>query len=353
MTFFNINIWIFLAIIAVIALMFSWKTKNAIWGGLTIGGIIGLIIAIVFLLIGKGFHWSFIQKGMILGTLVGVIAEFLAKFSSFLKNRHKKTEDVFISNVVESKVKWEGLVDFEQGLESKFNRAKLSYKMNSSFLKHNIEVDLADLCEDFYENNIFPEKGIGVDFVRIFYDTVKKSIVDADRSFDNIPSQKFITEMTTIRLEVFATAWIHQFGDKLAILHGIVTKDYLEKKNLQSFWVESVPYNQAVAKSCDYEKNSNSATDRGQIGFTDSMRMQLFNDYYDKGYDPECIARTINRHSTETAWNKGMTAGFLTLALCSQLNCEINEEAMFRLTAIIRGFYDGAKEYLSDINVRK
>jgi len=62
MTLFNINIWIILAILAAGALIIFWKSKNAIWGGLTLGGIVGLIVAIVFLFIDKSFPWSFIYK---------------------------------------------------------------------------------------------------------------------------------------------------------------------------------------------------------------------------------------------------------------------------------------------------
>ena len=122
MPIFNINVWIILIIIALIALILSWKTKNAIWGGLTIGGVIGLVVAIVFLLIGKGFHWSFIQTGMIIGTLIGVLAECLARLSSFLKNRSKKMENAFISNIDESKIEGEEFVYFKKGKQSYFNK---------------------------------------------------------------------------------------------------------------------------------------------------------------------------------------------------------------------------------------
>ena len=65
-----------------------------------------------------------------------------------------------------------------------------------------------------------------------------------------------------------------------------------------------------------------------------------------------CVARSINRYSTETAWKQGVTAGLLTLALCSRLSCEINNEATLRLTDVIRGFYDGAKQNLNDIKIK-
>lgn len=224
--------------------------------------------------------------------------------------------------------------------------------MSFNFFKKKTEVNLVDFCEDFYRTNIFPTKRDGVDFTTIFFEGVKKSIIEADPSFLKILTQNLVDELTIIRLEVFAIAWLHQFGDKQAIQNSLFTKEYLFKNNKQPVWDSSEPYNQAVAQSATYGKNSSSAVDRGQIGFINSMRVSLFKEYTDKGLDPVCVARSINRHSTETAWKQGITAGLLTLTLCKQLNCEINEEAMFRLTAIIRGFYDGAKQNLADIKIK-
>lgn len=224
--------------------------------------------------------------------------------------------------------------------------------MNFNFFKKKTDVYLADFCADFYEKNIFPAKKEGVDNTTIFFDGVKKSVEEVDQRFVSISSRNLIDEMTIIRLEVFAIAWTHQFGEKLAIQNGIFTKDYLNKKNQHSVWENSEPYNKAVAQSCIYGKNTNSPVDMRQIGFINSKKVSLFKEYTDKGFDSVCVARSINRYYTETAWEQGVTAGLLTLALCSRLNCEINNEAMFRFTAVIRGFYDGIKQNLIDIKIK-
>ncbi|MBI5071886.1 hypothetical protein HZB93_03290 [Candidatus Falkowbacteria bacterium] len=86
----NINIWTILGVIAIILLIIFWKKRSAVWGGLTIGIIIGAIVAIVYLIRGSGFNWFVVGKGAILGTIAGSIAESLGIISNFLKKKDNK-----------------------------------------------------------------------------------------------------------------------------------------------------------------------------------------------------------------------------------------------------------------------
>lgn len=84
----NIDIiWIILGAIAVILLLVFWRKRNAVWGGLTLGVIIGIIIAGFFLLKGSGFDWYIIGKGAVSGALLGFGAEMLGKISDFIKKK--------------------------------------------------------------------------------------------------------------------------------------------------------------------------------------------------------------------------------------------------------------------------
>lgn len=78
-------LWPILGIITIILLIIFWRTRNAIWGGFTLGIIIGFIITIFYLFKGNGFNWSIIAKGAILGAVVGSIAELLGKVSDSIK----------------------------------------------------------------------------------------------------------------------------------------------------------------------------------------------------------------------------------------------------------------------------
>ena len=79
------NIWVILGIIAVVLLIAFRQKQNAVWGGLTIGIIVGFIIALVFVFRGSGFDWLIIGKSAIIGTLLGFMAELLGKLSDLIK----------------------------------------------------------------------------------------------------------------------------------------------------------------------------------------------------------------------------------------------------------------------------
>ena len=79
------DIWNILAIVAVITLFIFAKGKSSVWGGLTLGLIVGIIIALIYVFKGHSFEWSIIKKSVITGTLVGVLAELLGRLSQSLK----------------------------------------------------------------------------------------------------------------------------------------------------------------------------------------------------------------------------------------------------------------------------
>jgi len=81
----NFVIWVILGIIVIILLLIYWRNRNAVWGGLTIGIILGLIVAIFYIFRGHGFNWSIIGKGATLGTMIGFGAELLGKISDFIR----------------------------------------------------------------------------------------------------------------------------------------------------------------------------------------------------------------------------------------------------------------------------
>jgi len=77
------NIWLILGIVSIILLaLYFRRGRNALWGGLTAGAIIGFIIALF-----SGFNWYIVGKGAILGTIVGFVAELLGILSDYLKKR--------------------------------------------------------------------------------------------------------------------------------------------------------------------------------------------------------------------------------------------------------------------------
>jgi len=78
--------WKILTIIAAISMLLSFfRRKNAIWGGATIGLVIGIITAIV-----KNFNWSITYKAVVIGILVGLVADLLGMIADLLKKKSEK-----------------------------------------------------------------------------------------------------------------------------------------------------------------------------------------------------------------------------------------------------------------------
>lgn len=74
-------IWNILGIVSVISLFFFWSKKNAVWGGFTIASIIGLILALIFK------DWSLVPKSMVIGTLLGLVAESLGIIGTRIRKK--------------------------------------------------------------------------------------------------------------------------------------------------------------------------------------------------------------------------------------------------------------------------
>ena len=82
-----IDIEIVFGIIAVGLLIAYSQSKNAVWGGLTIGVILGFIVVAYQVISGIGFHWLIIVRCAMWGTLIGFISELLGKVSNLISGR--------------------------------------------------------------------------------------------------------------------------------------------------------------------------------------------------------------------------------------------------------------------------
>ncbi|MFC1905743.1 hypothetical protein ACFLXL_02930 [Chloroflexota bacterium] len=74
-------LWIILLIIAVILLLLHWGGRNAVWGGATLGLVVGIIISII-----KG-DWTFLAYSVSGGVFLGTFFEWLGRLADWLKKR--------------------------------------------------------------------------------------------------------------------------------------------------------------------------------------------------------------------------------------------------------------------------
>lgn len=77
-------IWTILGVVALILLVIYWNSRNAVWGGLTLGIISGFI----WKLVGKT-DWYIVIKTMTVGILLGFLVELLGMISNYLKRNTK------------------------------------------------------------------------------------------------------------------------------------------------------------------------------------------------------------------------------------------------------------------------
>ena len=212
-------------------------------------------------------------------------------------------------------------------------------------------VRLGTFCADFYDKNILSPVVEGVDIGRAYFETVMRSVMEADQALAAVDVDRFVFEMTLVRFEAFGLAWLHELGDKHAAAQSAYTKTYLEERGRESIWTSLEPYNQAIARSSTMGHTLETHTGRAYLTFVDRMRADPFDQWHGQGLDPEAVARDAKRISTNVAWDKGITAAFLMWTLCERLGCELNEEAQFRLITAIRGLYAGARQALRRVKV--
>ncbi|MHB1330588.1 MAG: hypothetical protein ACYCY6_01295 [Minisyncoccota bacterium] len=72
------DIWNILWVISLVLLAIFWR-KGAVWGGLTLGLIFGVVISLL------NGNWGIVKEAGIIGILIGFAAELLGKLSDRLK----------------------------------------------------------------------------------------------------------------------------------------------------------------------------------------------------------------------------------------------------------------------------
>jgi hypothetical protein len=65
--------------VAGLSLLVFWRGPNAVWGGVTVGFVGGLIVASIVSVSGHGFSWTTVGKGVVVGSLLGVGFELLGR----------------------------------------------------------------------------------------------------------------------------------------------------------------------------------------------------------------------------------------------------------------------------------
>jgi hypothetical protein len=73
---------------------------------------------------------------------------------------------------------------------------------------------------------------------------------------------------------------------------------------------------------------------------------------YKEGMDERCISYICNREACDVAWGQHVTARHLTYRLADRVGCgdEITIATIMPISAVIWGFYQGAKEAMKSVS---
>lgn len=231
------------------------------------------------------------------------------------------------------------------------------------------EVSIDGFCRQFYDSQVFYPVITGEDISRVWWDTIFNSLVEADESLSLIDKALFIREMTALRLELFALAWAHRFKhEKFTMPQSVFTRQYLEENGKLELWDIMGEYNQAIAQSAtltETREEIGGRTGRARITYINELRSQSWERWCaDVHVDPSapteeqkrflgCVARVANRIGADVKRNDCILAKRLSARLADRLKCDPNlgAEALFRLSAVAFGLYEGAREAIKDVSL--
>jgi len=225
--------------------------------------------------------------------------------------------------------------------------------------KRKPKTSIEDACRQFYDFQIFHAVIAGEDVSKGILDTMFDSVVEADQSFAKIERTLFYQEMCALRLELFGLAWGHKFKqEKFAIQQSIFTRHYLDESGKLEMWAIMGEYNQAVADSVTLKATGERMED-WQVVQANKAKVDMFDKWTEanKGATTEldnCVARVANRIGADISRNDSILTKRLAARLADRLGCDVNlnTEAIFRLSALVYGLYNGAREAIKSVNLQ-
>lgn len=219
------------------------------------------------------------------------------------------------------------------------------------------EVNLEDFCRDFYDKNLLNPVIHGIDVGKVYFETVIKNVGEADPTFDKVDKKKLIEELTILRFELFALAWTHKFiSGKTVIAQSAFTKRYLHEKDRRDIWDGMGEYSRAIDGATLHWLTN---LGKMNLSFNYHMREDLtaknIKEAKELGIDiDESVERVNYRLWSENAWRQKIILTAIQSVFYKKLQLnpdELNDEALFRVAAIIKGLYDGAQQSWDKIKI--
>jgi hypothetical protein len=216
-----------------------------------------------------------------------------------------------------------------------------------------------EFCQKFYDTNIFHSIIAGIDSYMKFCEFNYDQIMKADSRFATIDHKLFRIELTAVHMELFSLAWTHcrKFKrDEYLLRQTNFTKSYLEREGQQNIWNIMLEYNKAIADSLNELVGSIpiDSMRRGKAVFLNTFRLNLFEEWMKVGIDKHCAIRILSRLFTENAWSKKITLKHITAQFAERLkiDSDLDAEAIFRLSVVLYGLYNGARDAIRSVKLQ-
>jgi hypothetical protein len=222
------------------------------------------------------------------------------------------------------------------------------------------ETGIEEFSRDFYDKNILNPVVNGVNIGNVYYDSIIKEVKEADPNFGKVDEKRFIDELTILRFELFSLAWTHKFvSGHNVIAQSVFTKKYLLEKKRGDIWVGMSDYCKAVDGATLHWLTG---LGRANLGFNYHMREDLTTENIKEankmGVDSkdDVVERVNFLLWSENAWRQKIVLTVLQSVLYQRLHFNadgLNDEALFRVAAVIKGLYDGALESINKVKIKK
>lgn len=224
-------------------------------------------------------------------------------------------------------------------------------------LKSKPEIGSEEFCRDFYDSNIFHAVIGGQDEYSSFLEFSFNHVVEADPSFATVDRDLFRREVTALHMELFGLAWMHRLKqERFLLFETTFTKRYLEEQDHFDIWENMLAYNIAISKSVSEILRLTTGEQKFKLKavLRNKSMMDFFAKSVEAGADESCAARICNRMSTAEAWDSKITLKHITARCADRLKCNENldPEALFRLSVIFYGFYNGAMEAIKSVKLK-
>ena len=205
----------------------------------------------------------------------------------------------------------------------------------------------------------------GLDLHKAMWDSIKDMLVEADRSTANISASVVQQELTSLQLELHASAWLNVFKkEEHTIPQSVFTRGYLIDSGKPELWEIAGEYNQALAHAAKLRSNMRPLPD-SQVAQINMARVEFFDGWVDKNLPDtdnhtdedrsllNCVARVANRIGFDIRRNDWVGAKRLAARLADRLGCssDLNRKGLDVLVQTVRMSYESAEASLKSVKL--